>query len=222
MNSDGVAGLDGSNDILLPLSQHAKNTLLSIAKHAGCHLKVSPFCHEHPDGTHEVRGWTLDLPPSAPASQLPLNCCLFDGVSLVECECSEAQVLELLTHAEDTRKRLGETIHSIMQEVREERRASWRRCRPTINGVPQSLYSAFVGRDNKVTLCSTEECVPLMDSEPWVPELSPEGFLGLYHFWHPIKKRICLYMVCQAYLPRACLEFADMVRRAHARGTAER
>jgi len=77
----------------------------------------------------------------------------------------------------------------------EDRRAEWRRCRPTAHGVPQSLYSAFMGRDNKVTLCSTQDSVALIDSEPWVPELSPEGFVGLYHHWNSAKNRLTLYMV---------------------------
>ena len=110
-----AAGLDGSQDILLPLSQHAQNTLFSIARQAhSMRLKVSPFCHENPNGTHEVRGWVLEVPVTAPATALPINCSLFDGVSLVECHCSEAEVLYLLSHAEETRKKLGEAIHMIM------------------------------------------------------------------------------------------------------------
>ena len=209
------AGLDGTEDVLLPLSQHAKKTLFSIARQpVSTTLKISPFCHENPNGVHEVRGWVLEIPADAPTSSLPMNCSMFDGMSVVQCECSEGQILELLSHAADTRKKLGQAIHQIMMLLSEgeNKRATWRRCRPTVNGVPQSLYSAFVGRENKVTLCSTEDCMPLIDSEPWIPELSPEGFIGLYHHWHPTKKQLCLYMVCQSYLPKACLEFADMVR----------
>jgi len=112
-----VAGLDGTEDVLLPLSQHAQNTLFSIARLApGMTLKVSPFCHENPNGTHEVRGWVLNVPPTAPSSALPINCSLFDGVSLAECECSEAQVLQLLSQPQDTRKRLGAAIDMIMND----------------------------------------------------------------------------------------------------------
>jgi hypothetical protein len=210
-----VAGLDGDCEhVLLPLSQNAKGTLLAIARQApDSVLRISPFCFENPEGAHEVQGWDLHLPSSTPASMLPLNCCLFDGLSLVECCCEESEVLRLLTQPEDTRARLGEAIHSIMEQVTEAQRATWRRCRPTENGVPSSLCSAFMGRDNQITLCSTPDgSVPLIDSEPWVPELSPEGFVGLYHHWHPTRKRLCLYAVCQAYLPKACLEFADLVR----------
>jgi hypothetical protein len=208
-----AAGLDGKEDVLLPLSQSAKNTLFGMAKQSlSTNLRVSPFCYENMDGAHEVRGWALELDGTTPASLLPMPCSLFDGMSMVECQCGEAEVLNLLTHPEQTRGRLGEAIHGIMSQVEEPRRATWRRCRPTENGVPQSLYSAFMGRDNRVTLCSTPDNVPLIDSEPWVPELSPEGFLGLYHHWHPTRKRLCLYMVCHSYLPKACLEFADLVR----------
>lgn len=194
-----IAGLDGTynNDVLFPLSQHAQDTLLNIARQApSMTLKVSPFCHENPEGTHEVRGWVLNVPSESPASALPINCSLFDGISLVECECTEAEVLSLLSQPEDTRRRLGEAMDRIMrQHQEEESRATWKRCRPTANGVPQSLYSAFMGKDNKVTLCSTQDCVATIDSETWMPEVTAEGFLGLYHHWNASKNRLCLYMV---------------------------
>jgi len=195
-----IAGLDGmsNEDVLLPLSQHAQDTLLNLARQApSMTLKVSPFCHENPEGTHEVRGWVLNVPPETRASALPISCSLFDGISVVECECTEAEVLALLSQPEDTRRRLGEAIDQIMraQQERGEERASWRRCRPTANGVPPSLYSAFMGKDNRVTLCSTQDCVAMIDSEPWVPELTAEGYLGLFHHWNASKNRLCLYMV---------------------------
>jgi hypothetical protein len=205
-----MAGLDGSREVLLPLSTSAQSTLTNLARHANGVLRVSPFCHvgEH----NEVKGWVLDMPGDAPACALPLNCTFFDGVSVVECECTEAEALQLLTRPEETRAALGQAIHGVMSRVTEDRRATWRRCRPTENGVPPSLYSAVMGRDNQVTLCTTPDAVPLIDSEPWVPELSPEGFVGLFHHWHPVRKRLCIYMACQSYLPKACLEFADLVR----------
>ena len=206
-----MAGLDGSKEVLLPLSANAQNTLVNLARQSACQsLKVSPFCHVGDNS--DVRGWVLDMSGETPASVTPLNCSLFDGVSIVECDCTEAEALQRLTKPEQTRAELGMAIHSIMSQVTEDRRATWRRCRPTENGVPPSLYSAILGRDNKVTLCTTPDAIPLMDSEPWMPELSPEGFIGLFHQWHPVRKRLCLYMACQSYLPKACLEFADLVR----------
>ena len=225
-----MAGLDGGNArFLLPLSQHARNTLLSLARlHPQSSLKISPFCHEHPEGAHEVRGWCLDTPGSAPASSLPINCSMFDGVSVVRCDCSEAEILELLSNADDTRRRLGEGIDQIMSTVYEEAstKASWTRCRPTSNGTPPSLCSASVMLTSSssvkkapVHFFNTQDCVPIIDSEHWVPELSPEGFIGLYHHWNHHryeengqKTGLSLYIVCQSYLPKACLEFADMVR----------
>jgi hypothetical protein len=70
----------------------------------------------------------------------------------------------------------------------------------------------MLGRDHQVTLCTMPDAIPLIDSEAWVPELSPEGFVGLFHHWHPVRKRLCIYLACQSYLPKACLEFADLVR----------
>jgi hypothetical protein len=192
-----MAGLDGSREVLLPLSASAQSTLTNLARLGGCVLKVSPFCHVGEN--NDVRGWVLDMQGDAPASALPLNCTFFDGVSVVECECSEAEALQLLTRPEETRDALGQAIHRLMSQVSEDRRATWRRCRPTENGVPPSLYSAVLGRDSQVTLCTMPDAIPLIDSEPWVPELSPEGFVGLYHHWHPVRKRLCIYLACQVF-----------------------
>lgn len=222
MESTFGAGLGGGNShILLPLSQHASNTLLSMGRmHPRSALKISPFCHEHPNGTHEVRCWSLDTPGSASASSLPVNCSMFDGVTIVKCDCHESEILNLLSNTSDTRRRLGEAIHRIMKLTTlpetKHLRASWKRCRPTPNGTPQSLCSAFVtsGVDTKemrVAFVNSQESVPLIDSEHWIPELSPEGFIGLYHNWDH-NNGPSLYMICQSYLPKACLEFAEMVR----------
>jgi hypothetical protein len=197
-----------------------------------------------------VRGWSLDTPGDAPASSMPINCSMFDGISIVKCECSEVEILDMLSNAEDTRRRLGKAIAKIMQltvmEETKHLRASWRRCRPMPNGVPQSLCSAIVTPSNgvsltaaedsdmtgcghtsqsRVTFLNTEDCVPLIDSEPWIPELSPEGFIGFYHHWNydetrqglhaddfKAAKGPSLYIACQSYLPTACMDFADMVR----------
>lgn len=235
-----------SGRVLLPLSQHANNTLLGISRmHPQNVLMVSPFCHEQPEGAHEVRGWCLDTPGNASASSLPVNCSMFDGVSIVKCDCTQSEILQLLSNAEDTRKRLGDAIAHIMQftvlEETQHLRASWKRCSPMPHGVPQSLCSAVVvgqpteqvESNSRVTFFNAEDCVPLIDSEPWIPELSPDGFVGLYHHWnhddhharaamnqHTSRSDLytktsrgpSLYVVCQSYLPKACLEFADMVR----------
>jgi hypothetical protein len=55
-----------------------------------------------------------------------------------------------------------------------------------------------MGRDSRVTLCSTQDCVSLIDSEGWVPELSPEGFVGIYHHWNAAKHKLSLYLVRSA------------------------
>lgn len=111
-----MAGLDGSREVLLPLSASAQTTLANLARHSGGGvLKVSPFCHVGEN--NDVKGWVLDLPGDAAASALPLNCTFFDGVSVVECECSEGEALQLLTQPEATRAALGEAIHRLMSKV---------------------------------------------------------------------------------------------------------
>jgi len=145
---------------------------------------------------------------------------MFDGVSIVKCDCEESEIMHLLSNASDTRRRLGEAIHRIMrlttQAETKHLRASWKRCRPTPNGTPQSLCSAFVTtgdcKEMRVSFINSQESVPLIDSEHWIPELSPEGFIGLYHNWNDATNGPSLYIICQSYLPKACLEFAEMVR----------
>ena len=112
-----MAGLDGSKEVLLPLSASAQNTLLNLARHAGSNsvLKVSPFCHVGEN--NDVKGWVLDISAEAPASALPLNCTFFDGISVVECECTEPEALQLLTKPEETRLALGQAIHTLMSQV---------------------------------------------------------------------------------------------------------
>ena len=111
----------------------------------------------------------------------------------------------------------------MQQTVSEETkhlRATWKRCRPTVNGTPESLCSAHAvasGSTYQVNFFNAEDSVPLIDNDCWIPELSPEGFIGIYHHWNHAKsmnesKGPSLYVICQSYLPAACLEFADMVR----------
>ena len=221
-----LAGLQGGNSaILLPLSKHAQSTLNGLSNlHSQSALKVSPFCHEHPEGAREVRGWCLDTPGTAHANALPINCSMFDGITIVKCDCSEAEILELLSDSEDTRRRLGDAISRIMERTEAEEtrdlRATWSRCRPTSNGTPESLCSAHIissKEEYKVNFFNTDDNVPLIDNDYWIPELSPEGFIGIYHHWNHAKtmndsKGPSLYIACQSYLPDACLEFADMVR----------
>jgi hypothetical protein len=49
----------------------------------------------------------------------------------------------------------------------------------------------------------------VIDGEPWVPELSPDGFVGIYFQWQAAT--VHMYAVCQSYLPKACLEFSTLV-----------
>ena len=55
-----------------------------------------------------------------------------------------------------------------------------------------------------------------MDGDSWTPELSSNGFVGIFHHWHhgAHEHKLCMYIACQSYLPAACLEFADLVRDA--------
>jgi hypothetical protein len=193
-------------------------TLQGMARvHRGCTLRASPFCHETPDRRREMKGWVMDIPSNAVASALPVPYNLFHGVAMAMCDLSEAEILALMQQPEETRKRMGRAVDEIMRRVEERggrRRSTWARCRPAQDGVPASLYGAV--KDKEGGIAFVPEANAIIDSEEWVPEMSPDGFIGLYFRWNECKgreSRLCMYVVCQAYLPKACLEFADMVHR---------
>ena len=230
--TDGAASVGCTPlDTLLPLSAAAVSTLQEIARmHPGNELRPSLFCHETAGQLRELRGWVLDLHASAKASVLPVPYNLFHGVSVALCEADERTILRLMQEPEDTRLRLGRALDAVMGRHHDRRRsreaaadeeeggclrASWQRCRPTdALGVPQSLHGATRDRDGQIVF--VPDAGPIVDGAPWHPELSPDGFVGLYFRWHEGQAReskLCLYMACQSYLPKACLEFADMVHR---------
>ena len=210
----------GRDDVLIPMGQHPLTTLNSLGRvHSGCVVRVSPFCHEHPDNNQrEVRGWALDVPSDAIGHTLPLSFNMFDGVTVVECEMSEVEVFKLMQNISDVRLKLGKAVDKLMTH-QEEKRATWARCRPSaFGGFPKTLEKAVKSKEGIVSFVRDEDSSgssPIIDSEDWEPELSPDGFVGLYHHWHRSTRdnKLCMYVVCQSYLPKACLEFADLVHQ---------
>lgn len=232
-SKDGTStSFAGSENILLPLSQHGISTLQSLGKmSAGSTLRTSPFCHESPQNQREIQGWVLDTPSSAQASALPVPYNLFHGITVALCETTEPEILSLMQNMESTRTKLSEAVNEIMEPIKSEidsssgnkhngesRRASWARCKPTDHqGHPQSLQFAMRNKDGDVIFHQDQgKSVPIIDSAEWLPELSPDGYVGFFHHWHhgTRENKLCLYVVCQSYLPKACMEFADMVHRA--------
>jgi hypothetical protein len=222
----GVEGVEytvtGRDDVLLPLGQHALSTLNNLGRvHVGSVVRVSPVCHEHPDQQREVRGWVLDVPAEASGEALPISFNMFDGLTVVECEMTEMQVFQIMQDQEGVRRRLGLAVSKLMKRSAgsDGQRATWARCKPCVySGFPRSLEKASKDKDGRVVFARDEDSsgsTPILDSEEWVPELSPNGFVGLYHHWHrsPKESRMCLYVVCQSHLPKACLEFADLVHQ---------
>ena len=198
-------------ETILPLSESALATLDGFSS-SSLGVRLSPMCHEAHDSQREVRGWVLDLASGTRASKLPVPCNLFHGVSIALCDAAEADVLALMRDSEDTRARLALAVQALMQQNK--KKATWKRCRP--NGVSPSMYSAYKDRDGKIVFASDELQQKVIDSAEWSPEVSPDGFVGFYFRWHEDvmqRSRIQLFVVCQSYLPKACLEFADMVHQ---------
>jgi hypothetical protein len=206
-------------EVLIPLSGQAVGTLQAMGRLVGgCEVRPSPFCHETGDKRRELRGWVLDTPGDASATALTVPHNLFHGVAVAMCELTDSDGLGLMQNAADTRQRLARAVERLMGRVTPEGRATWKRCRPAVNGVPTSLHSAV--RDREGGIAFVADAGPIIDSEAWVPELSPDGFVGLYFRWHRglmrlgrSESRLCMYVVCQSYLPLACAEFCDMVHR---------
>jgi hypothetical protein len=173
-------------------------------------LRPSMLCHEDHG---EVRGWVLDLKGDAPVEALPMPSNLFHGVTLVRCEASEAEALALMQAGDATRRALSEAARA-MACVPIAEQASWERCRPC--RVPPSLYTARRDREGQVTFEEGGH-VALLEGAEWTPELSPDGFVGLYFLWSSRRGRLELYAACQSYLPLACAEFARMVFRLRGR-----
>ena len=166
------------------------------------------LCHEDHG---EVRGWVLDVGADAPVEALPVPSNLFHGVTVVRCEATEAEALALMQSGDATRQTLSEVAHA-MACVPIAEQASWERCRPC--RVPSSLFTARRDREGRVTFEDGGHAA-IMDGAAWTPELSPDGFVGLYFLWS--NGRLELYAACQSYLPLACAEFARMAFRLHGR-----
>jgi hypothetical protein len=192
---------------LLPLASPVIATLQTLARTVpGAELRPSPFCHED---AHEVRGWVLDLPCDAPGHMLPLPHNLFHGLALARCEIPEAEALGYLQNADATRAKLADAVRAIRAPAEP---VTWARCRPTT--VPESLYCASRDREGRITFEPPESQPALLEHATWAPELSPDGFVGLFFEWCAESQRLQLYVACQSYLPQACAEFSEMAYRA--------
>lgn len=208
MGDTTTAGPSIVSNTMLPLSVQATLTLQTMAR--GGELRPSAFCHEDQS---EVRGWMLDFSADANATVLTVPHNLFHGVSMVQCELSESEALALMQNAEATRQCIAQALRELREEAAgENTHATWRRCRPRLDGVPTSLHTATRDRDGKVVFCANEAHPAILDGARWVPELSPDGFVGLYFQW--ADARLEVFAICQSYLPQACADFADMVHRA--------
>lgn len=211
--------MNGSNLFFLPMSKHGYDTLhnMSVCDDKEYCIRTSPFCHETIDEKKEVRGWILDMPMDAPASKIPIVENMFHGISVAQCEMNEKEILSLIQNVDATKKALGEAIENIMQNSQKER-PTWNRCKPCglAGGYPASLMQAFKSKDGQILFEKDSMSVyeaPIIDSEDWRPEISPDGFVGFYHMWTQTRdgNKLILYCVCQSYLSKACHEFCEML-----------
>lgn len=224
--------LSGSNDVfLMNISKNAHDTLMQLGQSASKEdeeeasieritLKPSPFCHETPDTQKELRGWVLDIPYHFKASRIPLTSKLFHGISIALCDVSEEQILSMIQNEQQTKENLASAIETIMGAHTPDKAATWGRCHPSpYTGHPFSLQEAVKETDGSLVFKQCESanshCAPIIDSEEWLPELSPDGFIGFYHQWLCTSRgnRLVLYCVCQSFLPRACKEFFNMAHK---------
>jgi hypothetical protein len=169
-------------------------------------MRISPLCHE--GAQHEINGWVLELPCEGHASTLPIPHNLFHGVSVAICTVSEEDVLSFMKDGSAIRARVGDAISEIMAEAEKDdgMRASWKRCRPQTT----TLQTAHRDKDGVISFAPAGPAI--IDGAAWVPELSPDGFAGIYFRWQAAT--VHMYAVCQSYLPKACLEFSTLVHCA--------
>jgi len=232
MKKTGI-GHDIIKNILLPLSLHGHETLKSLSSldvvesndsnmdqmdQSNVELKPSPFCFEMPDVQKEIRGWVLDVPGTLSASKLPICNQMFHGVSIAVCEIEDDSILCMVQNVDQTKQRLRNSISNLMKKSTKENKASWARCRPSVfSGYPPSLMQAVRDKDGSILFEKDERAtmhsVPIIESDGWECELSPDGFVGFFHVWSHVhnKNKLKLYCVCQSYLPTACQEFMDLV-----------
>lgn len=227
-------------ETILPLATRAMGTLQDM----GGTIRLSPLCHESAGAQHEIRGWVLELAGSSHASTMPIPHNLFHGVSVALCESTEEEIFELMRDGDGTRTKISKAVDQLMAKSKDEKiRATWKRCRPRYvpmslhsaqrdtssttannnnNGVIMSplthttapLFCAGINNNNNNITFSPSAGVPaVIDGEPWEAELSPDGFIGLYFSWGS-DQTIQLYVACQSYLPKACLDFSTLVHCA--------
>ena len=206
---------------LVPLSTRAEATLKALQeRHAEAVLQQSAFCHELEHG--EVRGWSLDVPATAEAHVLPVGNSVGDGIGCFEIQVNGQQVLQLLCEASSLQTKLGKVVEALCAPVEDELRASWWRCSPKQGCSVRTLQCATRGADGKVRFERSQvPLVPVVDSDQWVPQLSRDGFVGLYHHWDAHARRLRLYLLVSSYLQKACLEFTDMVQELGQTCTAD-
>jgi len=215
--------MSASELFLLPMSKHGYDTLASMCRSANGEedgekyvISPSPFCHETEDAKREVRGWILDMPMDAACSKLPMVDNMFHGLSIALCDLNEAEIFQLIQDGKSTKQALARAIEELM--ARQKKKATWSRCKPSpyAAGYPQSLMQATKSKDGSIVFekdTGNMYEAPILDSEDWDAELSPDGFVGFYHYWDNTKggNKLVLYCVCQSYLPKACHEFCEML-----------
>ena len=163
-----------------------------------------------------------DVPAIAAAHVLPVGNSVGDGIGCFEIQVSGQEVLQLLCQASELQTKLGKVVQVLCTPVDEELRASWWRCSPKQGCSVRTLQCATRGADGKVRFERSQvPLVPVVDSDQWVPELSRNGFVGLYHHWDAHARRLRLYLLVSSYLQKACLEFTDMVQELGETCTAD-
>jgi hypothetical protein len=90
----------------------------------------------------------LDTPRVAPANALPVGHTIFDGITVVQCDMREQDVLRVLRDAVGLREALGDAVRKIIDRTVENpsQRATWQRCRPQPGGHSTTLNDAIRGK----------------------------------------------------------------------------
>jgi hypothetical protein len=215
--------ISGVQNTLLPVSREAFDTLLRL-KQVCAGAQVSVSINANFDAVNNtLSGWYCRLPKTAPVSRIPIRPDIFDGITVVEAQASEEEILQLLFKRKETLAKLKAAAKK--HNARDTNmRPSWNRCRPqsniplqktntwqyTINEKNLARYTAVNREENSIRITADapldfvpDESIPnYIDSAVWVPEISPGGWVGLYHQWYPLvngNHELKMFFVCQSH-----------------------
>lgn len=190
--------------VLYPLTDDERITCESILHTQHSKLLVMPTHHINDVG--HFMGFRFSCPLYASANTLPLNRTMFHGTTMVQCDMSDEQILQIMLNKKNNITKMNEFLNEIDQK-----------CDPaTLDCIPENASA--------LTKNGTVESTGLrsVDSKYWTPEVPDR--IGLYHAYIKGYNRDVrthrLYIICTSGTFKACDEFCNLVIDVGGQSTA--